>query len=88
LKVHPSPVAHSVGLATVIANELIHYCKERGVPVGFNIESVAIRKEEIEASFFLLSAVRELLQKNGLRRSKNGKETASRTNTPAATNPS
>jgi hypothetical protein len=88
LKVHPSPVAHSVGLATVIANELIHYCKERGVPVGFNIESVAIRKEEIEASFFLLSAVRELLQKNGLRRSKNGKETASRTNTPASTNPS
>jgi hypothetical protein len=89
LKVHPSPVAHSVGLATVIANELIHYCKERSVPVGFNIESVAIRKEEIEASFFLLSAVRELLQKNGLRRSKNGKEAAStRANSPASTNPS
>jgi hypothetical protein len=89
LRVHPSPVAHSVGLATVIASELIGYCKQRSVPVGFNIESVAIRKEEIEASFFLLSAVRELLQRNGLRKTKNGRDmSAMKSTTAAPTTPS
>jgi hypothetical protein len=89
IKVHPSPVAYSVGLATVIASKLISYCKERSVPIGFNIESVAIRKEEIEASFFLLSAVRELLQRNGLRKTRNGREVVSAKGTTAATtNPS
>jgi hypothetical protein len=89
LKSHPSPVAHSVGLATVIASELIAHCKKLSVPVGFNIESVAIRREEIEASFFLLAAVRELLVKNGLRNSKNGRDVASaKTGSPAPANPS
>jgi 5,10-methylenetetrahydrofolate reductase len=89
LKRHPSPVAHSVGLATVIASELISYCKKLSVPVGFNIESVAIRREEIEASFFLLAAVRELLVKNGLRQSRNGREAAAiKASTQASANPS
>jgi hypothetical protein len=85
---HPSPVAHSVSVATLIASELMHYCKDRGVPVGFNIESVAIRKEEIEASFFLLSAVREMLQKAGLRAARNGRLATTRTSSPASTSPS
>jgi 5,10-methylenetetrahydrofolate reductase len=67
LKVCTSPVARSVELATAIAKDLIQYCQERSIPFGFNIESVAIRKEEIEASFELLHTVRELLKVNGLR---------------------
>ncbi len=67
LKVCASPVARSVEIATDIAKELIRYCKDRSIPFGFNIESVAIRKEEIEASLGLLNSVRELLKANGLR---------------------
>ena len=37
-------------MAVAIAKDLIGYCKERSIPFGFNIESVAIRKEEVEAS--------------------------------------
>jgi hypothetical protein len=51
-----------------------HYCQPktlvltaRSIPFGFNIESVAIRKEEIDASLGLLNTVRELLRINGLR---------------------
>ena len=54
-------------IATAIAKDLIQYCQERFIPFGFNIESVAIRKEEINASLELLNTVRELLRINGLR---------------------
>ncbi|MCD7971979.1 MAG: methylenetetrahydrofolate reductase [Candidatus Azobacteroides sp.] len=37
-----------------IATELIEYCSEKNIPIGFNIESIAIRKEEIDASIELL----------------------------------
>ncbi|MBK5279487.1 MAG: methylenetetrahydrofolate reductase, partial [Bacteroidia bacterium] len=59
--------ALSVEIAVDIAKDLIHYCKERSIPFGFNIESVAIRKEEINASLELLNTVRELLIANGFR---------------------
>lgn len=62
-----SPVDRSVEIAMEIARDLIHYCSEKSIPFGFNIESVAIRKVEIEASLQLLQAVRGLLQKAGLR---------------------
>lgn len=61
------PVARSVEIATAIAQDLIQYCQERSIPFGFNIESVAIRKEEIEASLELLNIVRTLLKGAGLR---------------------
>ena len=62
-----SPVARSVEIATTIAKDLIDYCQKRSIPFGFNIESVAIRKEEIEASVELLNIVSGLLKANGLR---------------------
>ena len=37
---------------------------KRGIPVGCNIESVAIRKAEIEASVELLHEVREIIKNN------------------------
>jgi hypothetical protein len=67
LKVSSSPVARSVEIATNIAKDLIQYCQEKSIPFGFNIESVATRKEEVEASLELLNTVRELLKVNGLR---------------------
>lgn len=67
LKHSEDPVRHSVELATAFAKELIQYCLERSIPFGFNIESVAIRKVEIDASLELLTAVSQLLKENGLR---------------------
>ncbi len=67
LKVSTSPVVRSVEIAVTIAKDLIQYCQERSIPFGFNIESVAIRKEEINASLELLHTVGELLRVNGLR---------------------
>lgn len=62
-----SPVNRSVEIAVDIAKDLIQFCSARSIPFGFNIESVATRKEEVEASLELLNTVRELLKANGLR---------------------
>jgi hypothetical protein len=67
LKLCEDHVSHSLELATAIAKDLIEYCLEKSIPFGFNIESVAIRKVEIDASLELLNAVSELLKENGLR---------------------
>lgn len=64
-------VDRSVGIATAIAEDLIHFCKARSIPFGFNIESVATRKEEVAASLGLLDTVRQLLKVNGLRQESN-----------------
>jgi hypothetical protein len=58
----------SVEVCLSIAEELIKYCTEKGVPFGFNIESVAIRKDEIEASIFLINRIGEMLKEQGIRK--------------------
>ncbi|MGG9971980.1 methylenetetrahydrofolate reductase [Ferruginibacter sp. SUN002] len=60
-------VEKSVNIALNIATELIEYCSSNNIPFGFNIESVAIRKEEIEASIFLVNKIGEMLREKGLR---------------------
>jgi hypothetical protein len=67
LKASTSAVSRSVEIAVAIAKELIQHCLEKSIPFGFNIESVATRKEEVDASIELLNTVRELLKINGLR---------------------
>ena len=67
LKVCSNPAGRSVEIATEIAKDLIQYCQERAIPFGFNIESVAVRKEEVDASLELLETVNRLLKVNGLR---------------------
>lgn len=67
LKASTNAVARSVEIAITIAKDLIQYCQERSIPFGFNIESVAIRKEEIDASIELINTVGQLLKVNGLR---------------------
>ncbi|MGB5868286.1 MAG: hypothetical protein WBG69_10485 [Arcobacteraceae bacterium] len=54
----------SVKLSRDIFEELYKFGIKRGIPVGCNVESVAIRKEEIEASVELLEEVRQIIKNN------------------------
>lgn len=54
-------LSRSVDACKMIAKELILFCREKNMPIGFNIESVAIRKDEIEASIDLLKYVKNML---------------------------
>ncbi|HCN82191.1 MAG TPA: hypothetical protein DIT07_01035 [Sphingobacteriaceae bacterium] len=58
----------SVGICLDIAEKLTTFCIERSIPFGFNIESVAIRKEEIEASIYMVNKVSEMLNERGIRK--------------------
>lgn len=57
----------SVDVCLEIANELTQYCMSKNIPFGFNIESVAIRKEEIEASILMTNTISEKLKALGVR---------------------
>ncbi|GAB3341475.1 hypothetical protein GCM10027299_55720 [Larkinella ripae] len=59
----------SVKICLDIASELTTFCLERAIPFGFNVESVAIRKAEIEASIQLTKGIGQILNDNGLRTS-------------------
>ena len=52
-----NPLAASMEQAVMTAAELIEFCRRLGVPFGINVESVSIRREEIEASVELASQV-------------------------------
>jgi vacuolar-type H+-ATPase catalytic subunit A/Vma1 len=41
---------------------------QRSIPFGFNIESVAIRKAEIEASIYMASQISQMLKDKGVRK--------------------
>ena len=45
-----NPLRASLEQAVVTAVELVEFCRRLGVPFGLNVESVSIRREEIEAS--------------------------------------
>lgn len=47
--------------ARASARELMAFCRRLGVPFGLNVESVSIRREEIEASFELAATLRREL---------------------------
>ncbi len=57
-----SIVEDSIDLCVEVADILSNYCIEKNIPFGFNIESVAIKKEEIEASINLLKQVEQMLK--------------------------
>ncbi|HVZ71319.1 MAG TPA: 5,10-methylenetetrahydrofolate reductase [Polyangia bacterium] len=54
------PLASSVDLCERIFAEAWDYAREKGVPLGVNVESVSIRKREIEASVELLHRLRRV----------------------------
>ena len=57
----------SVKVCLDIAAELTTFCTEHNIPFGFNIESVAIRKEEIEASIQMTKQIGQMLKDGGIR---------------------
>ncbi|KPM47160.1 methylenetetrahydrofolate reductase [Jiulongibacter sediminis] len=57
----------SVSQCLNIAEELTDFCLEKNIPFGFNIESVAIRKKEIEASIDITNRVSAILKGKGMR---------------------
>jgi len=55
------PLAESYEQCTEMARELAAFCRCLDVPFGFNVESVSIRRVEIEASVRLAAYIGELL---------------------------
>jgi hypothetical protein len=51
----------SIQICYSIAEQIVTFCKKKGLPFGFNVESVSIRKEEIEASIELVKMIEYLL---------------------------
>ena len=49
----------------VTATDLIAYCRGLGIPFGFNVESVSIRRDEIDASIGLAADLGKLLRRYG-----------------------
>lgn len=56
------PLAESYRQCVAIARDLIDFCEHLGLPYGFNIESVSIRKAEIQASTELAAEVGRMLR--------------------------
>ncbi|WP_307834311.1 methylenetetrahydrofolate reductase [Paractinoplanes lichenicola] len=62
LRESADPLADSRRECLAIARDLKAYCERLGMPYGFNVESVSIRKAEIEASTALARDVCTLLR--------------------------
>ncbi|MBT1684975.1 methylenetetrahydrofolate reductase [Dawidia soli] len=58
----------SVQVCLEIAAELTAFCAGRAIPFGFNIESVAIRNDEIEASIYMVNKIAGMLESTGVRK--------------------
>lgn len=59
LRFATDPLVKSLELCERTFAELWDYAHEKGVPLGVNVESVSIRKTEIEASMELLQRLRQ-----------------------------
>ncbi len=58
LRLATDPLESSVRLCERIFLEVWSYARDKGVPLGVNVESVSIRKAEIDASIALVQALR------------------------------
>jgi hypothetical protein len=58
LRFAADPLAASLDLCEQIFVEIWNFAHEKGIPVGVNVESVSIRKNEIDASVELLKRLR------------------------------
>jgi 5,10-methylenetetrahydrofolate reductase len=57
------PLAKSLELCERIFLEVWDFAREKGIPLGINVESVSVRKTEIEASVELLQRLRRRIEK-------------------------
>lgn len=60
LRFAADPLVKSLDLCERILLELWEYAREKGIPIGVNVESVSIRKAEIEASVELFQRLRRV----------------------------
>ena len=58
----PDPLADSYRESLAIAHDLKGFCERLGIPYGFHVESVSIRKAEIEAAVRLATEIGALLR--------------------------
>ena len=58
-------LATSLKLCDSIFAEIWDYARDKAIPLGINVESVSIRKAEIEASVELLQLLRQRIEKSG-----------------------
>ncbi|MEV4535231.1 hypothetical protein AB0J82_15510 [Asanoa sp. NPDC049518] len=56
------PLTESLDQCRANARDLADFCRRIGTPFGFNVESVSIRKEEIDASVALAADIGNLLR--------------------------
>jgi hypothetical protein len=64
LRFATDPLAKSVELCERIFDEVWGYARDKGIPLGVNVESVSIRKAEIEASVELLQLLRRRIERS------------------------
>lgn len=64
LRFATDPLARSVELCDRIFAEVWDYARDKGIPLGVNVESVSIRKAEIEASVELLQLLRRRIERS------------------------
>ncbi|NOV98041.1 hypothetical protein HDG69_002626 [Isoptericola halotolerans] len=57
----PDPLATSFDQCVSIAEDLAQFCTRHDIPFGFNVESVSIRRAEIDASVRLAARLGDLL---------------------------
>ena len=62
LRESADPLGASRRESLAIARDLKAFCERLGMPYGFNVESVSIRKAEIEATTSLAREVAALLR--------------------------
>jgi len=63
LRIAEDPLAASMKLCDSIFAEIWDFARDKGIPLGINVESVSIRKAEIEASVELLHLLRKRIGK-------------------------
>jgi hypothetical protein len=56
----------SVDMSISIFKELLDYSMDKKIPLGCNVESLAIRKDEIEASVYLVDEVKKMFDGKGI----------------------
>jgi 5,10-methylenetetrahydrofolate reductase len=66
LRFSPNPLEKSLALCERIFEELWEYAREKQIPLGVNVESVSIRKTEIEASIELFQRLRARIRPQNL----------------------
>ena len=61
LRHSPDPLATSLALCEQICADATAYARTKRIPLGINVESISIRRPEIEAAGTLLSSLQEMI---------------------------